>query len=76
MATVQELIEVKEALKKLPLLSNHEMEMVHALSVLERLGGNRTRTAKALKIALRSLRRWIPIMEYLGMKVMGWDGKR
>lgn len=69
MATVKELLEIKEGLKLLPICSNHEMEMVYALSVLERLGGNRTKTAKALKVALRTVRRWLPLMEHFGLKV-------
>lgn len=76
MATLQELLEIKDALKNLPICSNHEIELVHALSVLERLGGNRTKTSKTLKIALRSVRRWIPLMEHLGLKVLKWNRKR
>lgn len=76
MATIEELVTIKNALKDLPPCSSHEMRLVHALAVLEKTDGNRTKSAKILKMGLRTLRNWIPVIEYLILPVPKWGGHK
>lgn len=56
-------------LRNMPKCDNFELNIIHALCVLEKNNGNRTHTCKELKIALRTLRNWIGIMKYWKLKV-------
>ena len=51
-------------LQNTPVCSNFELTIIHALYVLKRNNGNRTRTCNELKIAIRTLQNWIGIMKY------------
>lgn len=53
-------------LTNLPIKPLEDVEREHILQVLERLNYNRTRTAKALKIGLKTLQR----------KLIKWDMQR
>lgn len=64
-----EFVRIKASLEAIAPCSSFEATIIHALIVLERNDGNRTKTSKDLKIAIRTLRSWIQIMNVWGLPV-------
>ncbi len=62
--------ELVAMLKQFPNTTLHDFIAAIITSVLERRGGNRTHTAKELKISLRTLRNQLHAIEGLGFTVV------
>jgi transcriptional regulator with PAS, ATPase and Fis domain len=69
MKPFEEFVRIKASLEAIAPCSSFEATIIHAFIVLERNDGNRTQTSKDLKIAIRTLRSWIQIMDVWGLPV-------
>ena len=73
MRPVAELYRIKDSLYDVEPCSRFELEILHALVLLEKNGGNRTWVSQMLKISVRTLREWITIMRVWGLEVPEYD---
>lgn len=67
--SVRELVRIKKSLSEAVDCRSFEATILHALIMLERNNGNRTRTSKALGISVRTMRLWIQVMSAWGLDV-------